>query len=180
MMELTTCARPYAKAAFEYARDASRLSEWSDMLSLCASVTAYQKVVELLGNPQLSGAQQAETIIGLCQGDGSLDQPFENYLRVLSEHRRLQLLPEIAVLYARLRAEEERSQQVQVTSAYPLSQEQQDKLAEKMAARLGRSVQLVTEIDSSILGGVIVKAGDLVIDGSLRARLGKLADAMIS
>ncbi|WP_257282974.1 F0F1 ATP synthase subunit delta [Endozoicomonas sp. SESOKO1] len=177
-MELTTCARPYAKAAFEYARDASRLSEWSDMLSLCASVTAYRKVVEMLGNPQLSGAQQAETIIGLCQGE--LDKPFENYLRVLSEHRRLQLLPEIAALYARLRAEEERSQQVLVTSAYPLSQEQQDKLAEKMAARLGRSVQLVTEIDSSILGGVIVKAGDLVIDGSLRARLGKLADAMIS
>ncbi|WP_419534118.1 F0F1 ATP synthase subunit delta [Endozoicomonas sp.] len=177
-MELTTCARPYAKAAFEYARDASRLSEWSDMLTLCASVTAYQKVVEMLGNPQLSGAQQAETIIGLCQGD--LDKPFENYLQVLSEHRRLQLLPEIAVLYAQLRAEEERSQQVQVTSAYPLSQEQQDKLAEKMAVRLGCSVHLVTEIDSSILGGVIVKAGDLVIDGSLRARLSKLADAMIS
>ena len=112
-MELTTCARPYAKAAFEYARDASRLSEWSDMLSLCASVTAYQKVVEMLGNPQLSGAQQAETIIGLCQGD--LDKPFENYLQVLSGHRRLKLLPEIAVLYAQLRAEEERSQQVQVT-----------------------------------------------------------------
>nr|WP_306671474.1 F0F1 ATP synthase subunit delta [Endozoicomonas sp. ONNA2] len=177
-MELTTCARPYAKAAFEYARDASQLSQWSDMLSLCASVSAYRKVVEMLGNPRLSGARQADTIIGLCQGD--LDRPFENYLRVLSEHRRLQLLPEITALYSQLRAEEERSQQVQVTSAYPLSQEQQDKLAEKMAARLGRSVHLVTAIDNSILGGVIVKAGDLVIDGSLRARLSKLADAMIS
>ncbi|MFK0570231.1 F0F1 ATP synthase subunit delta [Endozoicomonas sp.] len=177
-MELTTCARPYAKAAFEYARDSSRLSEWSDMLSLCASVTAYQKVVDMLGNPQLSGAQQADAIIGLCQGD--LDKPVENYLRVLSEHRRLKLLPEIVVLYAQLKAEQERSQQVQVTSAYPLSQEQQDRLAEKMAVRLERSVHLVTEIDSSILGGVIVKAGDLVIDGSLRARLSKLADAMIS
>lgn len=177
-MELTTCARPYAKAAFEYARDVSRLSEWSDMLSLCASVTAYQKVVDMLGNPQLSGVQQADAIIGLCQG--SLDKPFENFLRVLSEHHRLQLLPEIVVLYAQLKAEQERSRQVQVTSAYPLSQEQQDKLAEKMAVRLGRSVHLVTEIDSSILGGVIVKAGDQVIDGSLRARLSKLADAMIS
>lgn len=177
-MELTTCARPYAKAAFEYARDASRLGQWYDMLSLSACVVTNRKVVEMLDNPQLSGAQQADVIIRLCQGD--LDQPFENYLRVLSEHRRLQLLPEITVLYTMLRAEEERSQQVQVISAYPLSQEQQDKVAEKMAARLGRSVHLVTTIDSSIIGGVIVKAGDLVIDGSLRARLGKLADAMIS
>ncbi len=177
-MELTTCARPYAKAAFEYAREAACLSEWSDMLSLCASVTAYEKIVALLGNPELSGAQQADAIIGVCQGD--LGKPFENYLRVLSENRRLELLPEIAALYAQLRAEEEHSQHVQVISAYPLSQTQQDKLAEKMAARLGRSVDLITEIDSSILGGVIVKAGDLVIDGSLRARLSKLADAMIS
>ncbi|WP_095210234.1 F0F1 ATP synthase subunit delta [Endozoicomonas ascidiicola] len=177
-MELTTCARPYAKAAFEYARNESLLARWSEMLSLSASVTAYQKVVDMLSNPQLSGAQQADIIIGLCQD--SLDKSFENYLRVLSEHRRLQLLPEIAVLYAQLRAEEERSQKVFVTSAYPLSQAQQDKLAEKMAARLGRSVQLETEIDSKIIGGVIVKAGDMVIDGSLRARLNKLADAMIS
>ena len=177
-MELTTCARPYAKAAFEYARNESLLARWSEMLSLCASVTAYQKVVDTLSNPQLSGEQQADIIIGLCQD--SLDKSFENYLRVLSEHRRLQLLPEIAVLYAQLRAEEERSQKVHVTSAYPLSSEQQEKLAEKMAARLGRSVQIETEIDSSIIGGVIVKAGDMVIDGSLRARLNKLADAMIS
>ena len=177
-MELTTCARPYAKAAFEYARDAACLSKWSDMLSLCARITAYEKVVQMLGNPELSGAHQAEVIIEVCQGD--LDKPFENYLRVLSENRRLELLPEIAVLYSQLRAEEENSQHVQVISAYPLSQTQQDKLAEKMATRLGRSVDLVTEIDSSILGGVIVKAGDLVIDGSLRARLSKLADAMIS
>ena len=177
-MELTTCARPYAKAAFEFARNESLLARWTEMLSLCACVTAYQKVMDALNNPQLSGTQQAEIIKELCQG--SLDKSFENYLQVLSEHRRLQLLPEIAVLYAQLRAEEERSQKIQVTSAYPLSSEQQDKLAEKMAARLGRSVEIETEIDSSIIGGVIVKAGDLVIDGSLRARLNKLADAMTS
>lgn len=177
-MELISCARPYAKAAFEYARDASCSSEWSDMLSLCARVAAYHKVAAILGNPQLSGGQQAGIIIGLCQG--YLDEPFENYLQVLSECRRISLLPEIAVLYARFREEEGRSRQVQVTSAYPLSQKQQDNLAKKMAARLGCSVHLETEVDSSILGGVIVKAGDLVIDGSLRARLSKLGDALIS
>ena len=177
-MELTTCARPYARAAFEYARDAHRLSEWSAMLSLCAGVCAYQKVIDLLRNPRLSGAEQAQTIIDLCHE--CLDGPFKNFLRILSEHHRLMLLPDIAALYARLQAEEERSQQVLVISAMPLSQQQQEQLAEKMAARLGCSVRLETEIDSSILGGVIVKAGDMVIDGSLRARLGKLAEAMVS
>jgi len=177
-MELTTCARPYARAAFEYARDAGRLSEWSAMLSLCAGVCSYQKVIDRLSNPRLSGAGQAQTIVDLCHEN--LDGPFRNFLQILSEHRRLILLPDIAVLYARLQAEEERSQQVLVVSAMPLSQQQQDQLAEKMAARLGCSVRLETEIDSSILGGVIVKAGDMVIDGSLRARLGKLAEAMIS
>lgn len=177
-MELTTCARPYARAAFEYARDAGRLSEWSAMLSLCASVCSYPNVTDLLSNPRLSGAEQAQTIIDLCHE--SLDGPGTNFLRILSEHRRLILLPEIATLYARLQAEEERSQQVLVISAMPLSQQQQDQLAQKMAARLGCSVRLETEIDGSILGGIIVKAGDMVIDGSLRARLGKLAEAMIS
>ncbi|MGB0361336.1 MAG: F0F1 ATP synthase subunit delta [Endozoicomonas sp.] len=177
-MELTTCARPYAKAAFEFARDESLLAHWSEMLTLCASVTVYQKMVDALSNPELNGTQQADIIIGICQN--SLDKSFENYLRVLSEHRRLKLLPEIAVLYAQMRAEEERSQKVHVTSAYPLNPEQYKKLAEKMATRLRRSVEIETEIDSSIIGGVIIKAGDMVIDGSLRARLNKLADAMIS
>lgn len=177
-MELNTCARPYARAAFEYARSAARLTEWSAMLSLCASVCSFTKVNNMLSNPRLSGAEQAQTMIDLCHE--SLDSPFKNFLRILSEHRRLILLPGIAALYARLQAEEERSQQVLVVSARPLSQQQQDRLAEKMAARLGCSVRLETEIDSSILGGVIVKAGDLVIDGSLRARLSKLAEAMIS
>lgn len=177
-MELTTCARPYARAAFEYARDAGRLSEWSAMLSLSAGVCSYPNVAGLLSNPRLSGGEQAQTIIDLCQE--SLDGPYTNFLRILSEYRRLMLLPEIATLYARLQAEEERSQQVLVISAMPLSQQQQDQLAQKMAARLGCSVRLETEIDDSILGGIIVKAGDMVIDGSLRARLGKLAEAMIS
>ena len=140
-MELTTCARPYAKAAFEYARDSSQLSQWSDMLSLCVKVTAYNNVITLLANPNLSSDEQAEMIIKLCQED--LNKPFENYLRILSLHRRLSLLPEITVLFSYLRAEEERSQQVLVTSAYPLSQGQQKKLAEKMSTRLGRTVNLV-------------------------------------
>lgn len=177
-MELTTCARPYAKAAFEYAREASQLSQWFGMLALCASVVAQKKVQTLVSDSIMSKADQAQLLIDLCKG--SLDQPFESFLKQLSEHRRLTLLPEIFALYTVYRAEEEKTQQVEVISAFPLSAQQQTQLAEKMAKRLGRVVQLETTIDTTILGGVIVKAGDLVIDGSLQARLNKLADAMIS
>ena len=177
-MELTTCARPYAKAAFEYACKASALSEWAQMLLLCSSVTQTDKVQEMLANPGLSGAQQADLFLGLCEGP--LDRHVENFIRVLSDNRRITLLPEIERLFVKLKAEEERVQEVEVTSAFPLSDEQQGKLAEKMKARLGCSVRLNTGVDSDLIGGVIVKAGDLVIDGSLKARLTKLADTMMS
>ena len=177
-MELTTCARPYAKAAFEYARKVSALNEWEQMLSLCASISRTNKVKQMLANPGLSGAQQAEIFLGLC--DGQLDSYVENFIRTLSDNKRLVLLSEIELLFAKLKAEEERTQEVEVTSAYPLSDAQQIKLAQKMKARLGCSVRLNTEVDSDLIGGVIVKAGDLVIDGSLKARLNKLADTMMS
>ncbi len=177
-MELTTCARPYARAAFEYARQASALNDWARMLSLCASVSQDGKVQQMLNNPGLSGAQQAKVFLSLC--DGELDSHAENFVRTLSDNRRLSLLADIELLFAQLKAEEEKTQEVDVTSAFPLTEAQQSSLAEKMKARLGCSVRLNTQVDSDLIGGVIVKAGDLVIDGSLRARLTKLADTMMS
>lgn len=177
-MELTTCARPYAKAAFEYARKVSALNEWAQMLSLCAAVSRHDKVQQMLNNPGLSGAQQADIFLSLCQG--GLDRHGENFIQTLSDNRRLSLLPDIERLFVQLKAEEERAKDVDVTSAFPLTEAQQIRLAEKMKTRLGCSVRLNTKVDSDLLGGVIVKAGDLVIDGSLRARLTKLADTMMS
>ncbi len=177
-MELTTCARPYARAAFEHARQVGQLSEWSQMLSLCASVVSFDNVVSLLSNPSLTGKKQAQTFLALCQG--SLSDDVENFIHVLSVNKRLALLPAIDTLFNELKAEEERSRDVSVTTAFPLSSEQWDALAKKIEARLGRSVILNTQIDKNLIGGVIIRAGDLVIDGSLRARLKKLADAMIS
>lgn len=177
-MELTTCARPYARAAFEHARGAGQLSQWSKMLSLCAGVVRFDNVVSLLSNPSLTGKKQAQTFLELCQG--SLSNDVENFIHVLSENKRLELLPVIDTLFNELKAEEERSQDVSVTTAFPLSSEQRDTLAKKIEVRLGRSVTLNIQIDKSLIGGVIIKAGDLVIDGSLRARLTKLADAMVS
>ncbi len=177
-MELTTCARPYARAAFEHARQAGQLSEWARMLLLCANVARQDSVDLLLNKPSLTGEQQADAFLAICEG--SLSSEVENFIRVLSENRRIPLLPEIHTLFEQLKAEEERSLDVSVTSAFPLTEDQLSALAKKVENRLGRSVKLNTQIDKDLIGGVIIKAGDLVIDGSLRARLTKLADAMIS
>ena len=177
-MELTTCARPYARAAFKHAKQTGLLSEWAKMLSLCANVACHDSVAQLLNNPALTGKQQSAAFLALCEG--ALSKEAENFIRVLSENKRIDLLPEIKTLFEQLKAEEERSQEVSVTSAFPLTKDQLDKLAIKIEARLGRSVRLNPQVDRDLIGGVIIKAGDLVIDGSLRARLTKLADAMIS
>ncbi|MDD7804089.1 MAG: F0F1 ATP synthase subunit delta [Endozoicomonas sp. (ex Botrylloides leachii)] len=177
-MELTTCARPYARAAFEYAKQQGTLSQWSTMLSLCASIACHKKVISLLVNPALSGKQQLKTFLGLCEG--YLTKEMNNYIAILADNKRINLLPVIYALFIQLKAEEERSQEVSVISALPLTQDQVDQLAIKVETRLGRRVKLNIKIDSSLIGGVIIKAGDLVIDGSLRARLAKLAEAMIS
>ena len=177
-MELTTCARPYARAVFEYAKQKGALSQWSKMLSLCATVACHEQVIKLFANPALSGEQQAKAFMSLCEG--SLTKEMDNYIMVLSENKRISLLPVIYVLFEELKAEEERFQDVSVFSAFPLSQEQKDQLATKVEARLGCRVKLSTEVDNSLIGGVIIKAGDLVIDGSLRTRLLKLGDAMVS
>lgn len=177
-MELTTCARPYARAAFEHARQAGQLPEWADMLALCARVTCQGNVQRLLNRPSLTCEQQADAFLSLCQGH--LSRELENFIRILSENRRIPLLPQIEALFGQLKAEEERSQDVSITSAFPLTEAQLTVLENKVETRLGRRVKLNTRIDSDLIGGVIIKVGDLVIDGSLRARLAKLADAIIS
>lgn len=177
-MNITTCARPYAKAAFEYAQACSSLEAWSAMLQLAATVAAQHKIVTILQTPTLSGTQQADAMLFVCQGE--LSAPFDNFLRLLAEHRRLIMLPVIFELYKQLKSTAQRHECVQVISAYPLNQKQQARLMEKMATRLDCTVHLDTTIDKDLLGGMIIKAGDMVIDGSLRARLEKLADAMIA
>lgn len=177
-MELVTCARPYARAVFDYAKQANQLAEWARMLSICTSVASTSNVNSLLGNPALTGIQQAKVFLTLCEG--SLSREVENFINILSENKRITLLPHIELLFKQLKAEEESSQDVTIISALPLTQEQLEELRKKVGVRLNRSIKLTAKIDKSLIGGVIIKAGDLVIDGSIRARLIKLADAMVS
>lgn len=177
-MELTTCARPYAKAAFKRAKEQNQLREWSEMLTLCSSVVGLEAVDRMLKDPSTTGDMKADALIKLCEG--SLTVEVENYIRILTTRKRIFLLPQIEVIFEQMKAQDQSYQDVVVTSAFPLSVEQQDKIEKKVEKRLGRSVRMHTQVDSYLIGGVIVKAGDLVIDGSVRSRLTKLADAMIS
>jgi F-type H+-transporting ATPase subunit delta len=171
--ERATIARPYAKAAFEYARDAKAFSEWSQGLKTAAVIVADPRVAELIGNPRLSQADLVSLVSDVA--GASLNPGMQNFIRVLAENHRLLLLPEISANYEVLRADVENTVDVEVISAVVLSAAQQEKLAAALNTRLKRKVRMKNSVDASLLGGAIVRAGDLVIDGSLKGRLQRLA-----
>lgn len=178
MAELSTLARPYAKAAFNAALDSKQLDAWSTQLSTLAAISQHETVERLIANPELSAADKAKTLQQLA-GD-ALNEGGSNLLSVLAENRRLALLAEISEQFEVLKAEQEKTADVLVTSAFSLSDSQQKTLADKLTAKFSRQVQLTVEIDESLLGGVVIRSGDTVIDGSVRGKLAKLAEAMNS
>ena len=173
MAERATIARPYAKAAFEYAREAKRFAEWSRGLATVAAVAADSRVSELSRNPSLTAAELAGLVNDVA--GANLDAGMQNFVRVLAENHRLLLLPEIAAQYEELRAAVENTVDVEVISAVNLSAAQSESLRQALNARLKRQVRMQNSVDSALLGGAIVRAGDLVIDGSLKGRWERLA-----
>lgn len=178
MAELTTLARPYAKAAFEHAQAHQQLASWSAMLGLAAAVSQDDTLQRVLKAPRLTSTEKATTFIEVC-GD-KFDAQARNFISVVAENGRLDLLPEIAAEFELYKAEQEKSVDVEVTSAFALSTEQQDKLAKVLSARLSREVRLHATEDATLIGGVVIRAGDLVIDGSVRGKIAKLAEALKS
>lgn len=178
MAELTTLARPYAKATFEAADAAGALAQWSEMLKLVAAVSQQEAMTQVLASPSLTTEQKAKAFVEVC-GD-EIDAKAANLIGALADNNRLALLPEIQQLFELLKAQREKSVDVVVTTAFALSGELQDKLAKSLSTKLDREVNLSTEVDASLLGGALVRAGDTVIDGSVRGRLTKLAEAMNS
>ena len=172
MADRNTIARPYAKALFEFALGHKKLDAWSAALALAAAIVRDARVRNLLTSPHVTPEQLADLLIGMV--GGKLDEEGRNFIRVLAQNRRLGFLPEIAVIYEKLRAEEENTVDVTVTSAVALDAALQRKFAAALSARLKRDVRLQCETDPSLLGGAIVRADDLVIDGSLRGRLERL------
>jgi F-type H+-transporting ATPase subunit delta len=171
--ERATIARPYAKAAFEYARAANATAPWSRGLKTAAAIVADGRVAALTKSPKLSAADVVSLVDDVAGAD--LDARMQNFVSVLAENHRLLLLPEIAAHYEELRSEVENTVDVEVISAVPINHEQQQKLSAALSARLKRKVRMQNTVDATLLGGAVVRAGDLVIDGSLKGRLERLA-----
>jgi F-type H+-transporting ATPase subunit delta len=178
MAELTTLARPYAKAAFAHAREAGALDVWARALGIAAAVTSNQRAMQLLGSPAYTATRKADALIDVC-GD-ELPDDAHNFIRVLAENRRLPLLPQIHALFLALKVQQEKAVDLQVTSAYEIAPEQAERLARVMGEKLQRQVNVSTSVDATLIGGVVIRTENLVIDGSVRGRLAKLTEAMNS
>ena len=178
MAERITIARPYAKAVFALAHAGKRLPQWSAALAIASGVVADPRVKPLLGNPGISATQLVGLITGVA-GE-AFDEPARNFISTLAANKRLGFLPEIAGRYEQLRADAERTVDVTVTSAVELSAAQQTHYTQAMRKRLDREVRLHCKTDPTLLGGAVIQADDLVIDGSVRAGLTQLAAATAS
>lgn len=184
MADNNTVARPYAQAIFEVADAAGELGDWSGSLALAGALLADKGLVEYLGTPEFTDEQRLEFLTGLFSKAGSkrldgTDEKGTNFLKLLLENGRTNVLPEIADHFEALKAKVENSVDAVVTSAAPLSKDQEKDIASSLKRRLGREIRLSTEIDENLIGGAVIRAGDVVIDGSLRARLDGLANSLI-
>jgi len=177
MDELITVARPYAQAAFEFASAENALKDWSEMLSLLAAIADDAAMHELVNSPHLTETQLADLFIQVA-GE-NLNDNCANFVRVLASNGRLLLLPEIAALFEVDRRAAEGTVQAQLVTAFPASESQQAEVIASLRKRLGREVELSCSTDAELLGGAIIRAGDLVIDGSVRGKLQRLGTALI-
>jgi len=173
MSQTLTLARPYARAAFAVARDENAFAAWSQALAFAARVAGDPRVAALLGDPRLSDADAAALLAPSDAGEG-----FGRFLATLAANRRLPLLPEIAGLFEELRAEAERVVKARVTSAAELPAGELDSLKAALRRRFGRDVEVETAVDPSLIGGAVIDAGDVVIDGSLKGKLERLQTAL--
>ncbi|MBW8189819.1 F0F1 ATP synthase subunit delta [Neiella marina] len=177
MSELTTVARPYAKAAFDYAVEHKTLDKWSTMLSFAAEVAKNETVAKILASGE-APERIADLFIQVC-GD-EVDEQGQNLLKVMAENGRLAALPEVQSMYVQLVTEHQKQADVHVTSAAELTDAQQKQVIEAMTKRLSRDVRLHCTVDAELVGGMIIKVDDLVIDNTVRGKLERMAEALQS
>lgn len=176
MAGTSSLARPYAQAVFELAQESKDFKSWSDALAFLAALLSDESIQDLIHNPRVEEEQLQALLDDLC-GD-RVPEGGRNLLRLMMANDRLALVPDVAAQYEVLRAEAEGTVDAEVRSAKPLSDEQQTQLAKALEKRLGRKVNLTVHEDDTLLGGAVIRAGDMVIDGSAKGRLEKLASAL--
>ena len=178
MAELRTLARPYARAAFEFAAESGSLAAWSEQLRLAATLAATGKVARVLGHPGWSAQRKAGIFRELCAEE--LTPALYNFIRLLADNKRLTLLPEISILFEQYRARRQKTVEVTVFSPFEVAPPTGERLARALTTKLQREVTVTTRIQADLLGGLLIRADDLVIDGSVRGHLQQLAAAMNS
>jgi F-type H+-transporting ATPase subunit delta len=175
MSETLTLARPYARAAFASAQASGALADWSSKLGVVAQIVADQRVHALIGDPRLSIAELTRLLL---PPDEAADSHFARFLALLVENRRVALLPDVAALFEELKRESERVLKVTVRSAVPVADGQADAIKLALKKRFGRDIELEQRVDPAVIGGAVIDAGDMVIDGSVRGRLARLESAL--
>lgn len=177
MLSETTLARPYARAAFDLADKSGTVEAWSQALAVAAEAVVMPEFRRLIGHPRVDD----ERLLGLFEtvlGDGA-DKAFSGFLKVLMHYRRVPLVPEIAAQFETLRRARDQRLKVNVTSAVEMNAEQTERLAERLRKRFGSDIEMETAVDDTLIGGLIVRAGDKVIDASVRGRLQQLGRQLV-
>lgn len=178
MINSARFAHPYARAAFDYALEHTQLEQWASMLKTMSEYVKQPLVAEILKNPQYT--EQARADIYLALGQDKLNVAEQNFIKLLAYNDRLALLPDIYHLFEQLRATVEKTLAVTVKSAVPLTDAYREKLQASLSKKFGQHVELACEVDPNILGGLLIKSGDHVIDSSVRGQLERLRDTVIN
>ena len=176
-MEMKTIARPYAKAAFDFAVENKAVDNWLTMLSFAATVVQNKQMDDVI-NGNLNAEKMADVFLAVC-GE-QLDEQGQNLIKVMAVNGRLSVLPAVVQEFASLKAELDREVEADVVSATKLTKQQMAKIQASLEKRLARKVKLNCSVDKKLMAGIIIKAGDLVIDGSVRGRLSRLAETLQS
>ena len=175
--ELSTVARPYARAAFSFALDQDGgLAHWSRMLQLLSAAVNESIVQSALDDPLLTMDDKTSFLFNLMGDD--LSGQGRNFIGVLAEYDRLALIATVAEQFEVLKANHEKTLDVSVTSAYEVSEDDQQRLSDALSGKLQRDINMETDVDESLIGGVLIRAEDTVIDDTVRGRLTRLAQAL--
>ena len=177
MAELATLARPYANAAYELAKQSDRVDAWTAALTLLVEAGKTPEIRELIGSQVVAHVQKSHTLNDLLI-ESNAPEEVKRFVSVLAENHRLDLLADIATLFEARRAEDSKILDVTITSAVPLSNEQEALFETALRKRFDRDVSVTTELDPSLMGGAFIRAGDAVVDGSVRGKLAKMQEAL--
>lgn len=178
MAETRTIARPYAEAVFKLAKSQNDLARWSDMLQLAAAVATDENIRSLIGNPKVSSRKLSELFLDIC--GGSVNEEGRNFILLLAENGRLEILPEVSELYEQLKTHHEGVLDANVISAFAMSDAQLRDLVADLEVKFRRKIEAKVSVDPELIGGVIVEIGDEVLDASVRGKLEAMAVALKS